>query len=342
MRKKTIILLAIISMLGCNDRNNHSQSKGHSKSVQEKTFVVLGGEEQYVEMTGASDELPVLLFLHGGPGWPQTPYLRYFNGDLTKEMILVSWDQAGCGLSYLNNPNPKNLSIESLISDAHELTLYLKKKFKKRKIFLMGFSYGSVLGLQLAEKYPEDYHAYIGVSQLIDSEKNWDISLQWLNEQAQAKNDTAALKKLALIKQKDSSVCKTVLDCSMNRYWLLVKFNGTIFKPELAKEIEKAEHYYDEYKDYDWFEVYNYTCSRLGDKRFHTDLTSIHLLDVPVFMLAGRHDWNLPGIVAQQYLEGLKAPDKKFIWFEKSGHEPPEEEAELFNKTIIEIVKDKS
>jgi proline iminopeptidase len=92
-----------------------------------------------------------LLFLHGGPGWPQTPHLRYFNADLTEEMILVSWDQAGCGQSYMHNPNPKNLSPESLVNDAHELTQYLKKKFNKEKIFLVGFSYGSVIGMKLAE-----------------------------------------------------------------------------------------------------------------------------------------------------------------------------------------------
>ncbi|MGB5698565.1 alpha/beta fold hydrolase, partial [Muriicola sp.] len=156
--KNIVSILLIIFLLGCQNRENKNTKTNESTTrVQEKTFVELGGEEQYVEMTGASDQLPVLLFLHGGPGWPQTPHLRYFNADLTEEMILVSWDQAGCGLSYQRNPNPKNLSIESLVSDAHELTLYLKKRFNKEKIVLLGFSYGSVIGLKLAEKYPEDY-----------------------------------------------------------------------------------------------------------------------------------------------------------------------------------------
>lgn len=332
-------------LIGCQNRENKNTQKpldGDTNIVQEKTFVKLGGEEQYVEMTGASEELPVLLFLHGGPGWPQTPHLRYFNSDLTKEMILVSWDQVGSGLSYLKNPNPENLSIEGLINNAHELTQYLKKKFKKEKIFLVGFSYGSVLGLQLVEQHPEDYYAYIGVSQLINSQQNWDASMEWLKKQAQTKQDTASLKQLALIEQRDSSVCKTPLDCFMSKYWLLVEYNGTIYDPEIAKEIEKAEHYYEEYKEYDWFEAFNYTASRLEGKQRETDLSGIKSLDIPVYFLAGRHDWNLPGIIAEQYLDSLKAPEKKYIWFEQSGHEPPEEEPEKFNKTIIEIVKEKS
>ncbi|SEG21109.1 Pimeloyl-ACP methyl ester carboxylesterase [Halpernia humi] len=329
--KHLLLLLSAFLVIGCQKQN--------TKSVHEKTFVELGGEKQYVEMTGASTELPVLLFLHGGPGWPQTPHLRYFNSDLTKDMIVVSWDQAGCGQSYMRNPNPKKLSVESLISDAHELTQYLKKKFNKKKIVLLGFSYGSVIGLQLAKRYPDDYYAYIGVSQLINFQQSWDSSMQWIKEQAKSRKDTAALKQIKLLEDKDPSVCKTVQECFMNKYLLLVKYDGTIYKKEKADEIAKAESYYDDYKKYDWEKAYNYTSSRLGGKQFNTDLSNITSLSVPVYFMAGKHDWNLPGIVTEKYLNKLRAPQKEFIWFENSGHEPPEEEADKFNKDIIEIVK---
>jgi proline iminopeptidase len=105
MKNHSLALLLLIILFGCQNQDNKStQTNESTAKVQEKTFVELGGEEQYVEMTGASEDLPVLLFLHGGPGWPQTPHLRYFNADLTKQMILVSWDQAGCGQSYKHNP----------------------------------------------------------------------------------------------------------------------------------------------------------------------------------------------------------------------------------------------
>lgn len=144
-------------------------------------------------------------------------------------MIVVSWDQAGCGLSYLKNPNPKNLSVESLVNDAHELTQYLKNKFNREKIYLLGFSYGSVIGLKLAEQYPKDYYANIGVSQIIDTKENWDVSLQWVKEQAQLRQDTVALKQVELMENKDPSLCETEQDCFMSKYKLLVKYNGTIY-----------------------------------------------------------------------------------------------------------------
>lgn len=342
MNNLTAIFLLTL-LIACQNQLNETSSNRPTEKIEpieEKSFISLGGEEQYVEITGASDQLPILLFLHGGPGWPQTPHIRYFNSDLSKEMIVVSWDQAGCGQSYMRNPNPKNLSVESLVDDAHELTGYLKKKFNREKIFLLGFSYGSVIGLQLAELYPEDYHAYIGVSQLINSQDNWDASMKWLWEQAELKNDTAVLNQLTLLEHRDTSVCKTNLDCFMSKYFLLVDYNGTIYNPETAKEIEKAEHYYEEYKDYDWFAVYNYTCSRLGDKRLETDLTHITSLEIPIIFMAGSHDWNLPGIVAEAHLDKMTAPVKRYVWFDKSGHEPPEEEPEKFNAAIIDIVKE--
>ena len=344
MNKAIIIILGVL-LISCQnlDKKNGLKKQDRSiKTVQEKLFVELGGEKQYVEITGSSDHLPVLLFLHGGPGWPQNPQLRYFNSDLTKEVILVSWDQAGCGRSFMQNPNPRNLSPESLVNDAHDLTQWLKKKFNKRKIFLVGFSYGSVIGLKLAEKYPEDYHAYIGVAQVIDMQKSWDVSIQWLKEQAQMKNDTVSLSKLNLIEKKDTSVCATILDCFMSKYELLLKYEGVIYDSKISKEIEKAEGLYDDYKEYNWFDAFNFTASRMNGEAFKTDISYIKNVKVPVYFIAGRHDWNLPGVVAENHLSQMKSSEKKFIWFEKSGHEVPAEESEKFNQTITKIVKEKS
>jgi pimeloyl-ACP methyl ester carboxylesterase len=342
--KHLLLFISAVFVMGCQGQPDDAQKKTTetAQTVEEKIFVELGGEEQYVEITGASEELPVLLFLHGGPGWPQTPHLRYFNSGLAKEMIVVSWDQAGSGKSYLRNPNPRELSTESLVNDAHELTQYLKKRFDKEKIVLLGFSYGSVIGLKLAERYPEDYYAYIGVSQIIDTQENWDVSMQWIKAQAESRNDTAALRQINLIENRDPAVCKTEQECFMSKYLLLVKYNGTIYKKEIADEIAKAESYYDDYKEYDWMDAYNYTSSRLGGRQFFTDLSGITALNLPVYFMAGRHDWNLPGSVAEKYLDALDAPQKAFIWFENSGHEPPEEEPEAFNRLIIEIVKEQS
>lgn len=325
-----LILFAFLSCTNADERSNH---------INEKKFINLGGEEQYVEITAASDKDPVLLFIHGGPGWPQTPHLRYFNSDLAKSVILVAWEQAGCGKSYMNNAEPKNLSKDQIVSDAHELTQILKKRFKQNKIYLAGFSWGSVIGLELVKKYPNDYAAYFAISQVIDIQRSIQLSRQWIKTQTELKKDEKMLKLVSQLEKKDTSLCKSELECFFKKYEMLTEYGGAIYKKESESRIKIAETKYEDYKNYDWIKGFMYSCSRLGDEVFKTDLTNTTELNVPVYFFVGRHDWSLPTIVTEDFATKLKAPTKEIVWFEESGHEPLEEEPAKFNRAIIDRIK---
>ena len=339
--KKLIYLFSLTLFIACQNSNSKKPLLKNEKlpaSIDEESFIELGGEKQYVEIKGTSPDDPVLLFLHGGPGWPQTPYLRYFNADLTKKIILVSWDQSGCGKSFIHDPNPKNLTLEQIIKDGHELTLILKKKFNKDKIYLAGFSWGSVVGLHLIEKYPEDYAAYFGISQVINLRKGVKLSREWIKEQANKNKDTATLKILGKLDKKDTALCKTELDCFLKQYEQLSKYHGAIHDTLTERKIDTALAKYDDYKNYDWMGGFRYSASRLEKDLFSIDLSGVKELKVPVYFFTGRHDWNVPTIIIQQFVNDLKAPKKEIVWFENSGHEPLEEEAGEFNKQIIERI----
>ena len=340
---KNIIYLFLIFLISCgetiNTINDIKIDKNDSIAVNEKSFIKLGGEEQYVEITGSSNKNPVLLFLHGGPGWPQTPHLRYFNSDLTNTVTLVAWEQSGCGKSYLNNPNPKNLNLNQIINDAHELTLILKKKFNQNKIYLAGFSWGSVIGLHLIKKYPHDYAAYFGISQVIDLNRSIDLSREWIEKQAVLKGDKQMLRLLIQLKNKDTSLCKNPLECFFKKYEFLTQYGGAIHTNEAESEIKIAETKYEDYRNYDWLKGFMYSCSRLGNAIFETNFNNVTKLEVPVYFFVGRHDWSLPAIVTEEFVNKLTAPKKEIVWFENSGHEPLEEEPAKFNKAIIDRIE---
>jgi proline iminopeptidase len=135
----------------------------------------INGWPQYLLMRGKDASLPVLLFLHGGPGSSETGLLRSCNSELENHFIMVYWDQRGAGRSYSPCIDKKTLTIDQLASDTHELILYLKKKFNKDRIFLAGHSWGSFLGALVAGKYPEDLYCYIGIGQLVNLHDNEKI-----------------------------------------------------------------------------------------------------------------------------------------------------------------------
>jgi pimeloyl-ACP methyl ester carboxylesterase len=339
MAKVVIFLISLLLLIACNNRLSekpHSDIDSATKKVEEKSLMNLGGEKQYVEITGESDKNPVLLFIHGGPGWPQTAQLRYFNAGLTKAFTLATWDQRGAGKSFLYNPAPGNMSLNQIVSDAHELTEFLKNKFKQKKIFLAGFSWGSIVGFTLAQKYPQDYIAYAGISQVINMKQGMAITQNWLADRAREKNDTETLKTVKRLHKGDSSLCNSSLGCFMKQYELVTKYNGAVFNPASELETEKAMTIYDDYKNYDWNKGFDYSAHQLEKDMFSVDFSNITKIDIPVYFMSGRHDWNVPAVLTEKFYQKLQAPYKEIIWFENSGHGPLEEEPEKFNSIMIE------
>jgi pimeloyl-ACP methyl ester carboxylesterase len=61
-------------------------------------------------------------------------------------------------------------------------------------------------------------------------------------------------------------------------------------------------------------------------------------LKVPVFVLEGRFDHEVPSEIAARYFALLRAPSKQLIWFERSAHLPHAEERDRFNEFLVEKV----
>ena len=331
-------ILFILVFISCQTNQKKESKKGVVKllnKIEEKSLIELGGEKQYVEINGESDKNPVLLFIHGGPGWPQTPQLRYFNSDLTKAFTLVTWDQSGCGKSYINNPDPKNLSLDQIIKDAHQLTQLLKKKFNRDKIYLVGYSWGSIVGMHLAVQYPNDYFTYVGISQVINMKQGILVSRKWISERAKEKSDTETLTILSKLNGNDRNFCSSDLDCFIQQYGLLNKYNGAVYNPGSEKEEERSMSAYEDYRNYDWNKGFEFSAHHLEKDMFGTDFTYIKKLEIPVIFFQGRHDWNVPSVLVEEFEKNLYAPEKNIVWFENSGHGLLYEEAANFNKLLI-------
>lgn len=105
--------------------------------------VPIGGIKQWLLIRGKQKDVPVLLFVHGGPGGAQIGFARHFQGILEEHFIVVNWDQRGAGLSYSKDIPSGSMRIDQFVSDLIEVTDYLRNRFLRKKIYLVGHSFGT-------------------------------------------------------------------------------------------------------------------------------------------------------------------------------------------------------
>lgn len=332
---KPFAMLAALTLLlsscgGGKKKEENLARRVDSLSVNTRGYLMLGGESQYVETFGTSKELPLLLFIHGGPGWPQTPMLRHLNTDLGKHFIVATWDQRGCGLSYMRDSAAPNMSLAQIVSDAHELTGILQKRFGQKKIWLAGFSWGSIVGMELAKQYPEDYAAYVSISQVVNIAAGMRVTQDWLRKEAGSRKDAATIASLKKLKGAN-------LASFMKQYELIAPYNGAVFDTTTQPAVTKAMGVDPDYKAYHWNKGFTYSSNALARDMFAANYQGLDTLPIPVFFLSGRHDWNVPQVLTEKLFKKIKAPYKEQIWFENSGHGPLEEEPSKFVEVLARL-----
>ncbi len=336
-----VTVLAVVGaglLPGCQGSST-PKAAAQADSVAEHTYLALGGSPQYVEITSASARQPVLLFIHGGPGWPQTPMLRALNTALPTGVTLVAWDQRGAGLSYLRDSAPPNVTLEQIVADGHELTQYLQNRFHQPKIYLAGFSWGSIVGVRLAERYPQDYAGYIGIGQVVNVRRGLSLTREWLASQMRPAGDSAGLRILADLARPAPTRCQGDMACFMAQYELLQRYHGAVYSPAAIPPVDAAMKRYPDYRGYNWERGFQFSVVHLEADLFNTDLAEVRHLEVPVTLLLGRHDWNVPSVLAARWLDSLSAPAKSLVWFEHSGHGPLEEEPARFDSVLLRTIR---
>lgn len=306
------------------------------ESIAALEKVELGDMEQWILIRGDDKNNPVLLWLHGGPGAAQMPIARHFNGALESEFIVVHWDQRGAGKSNPPDFNEETMTVERFIADTHELTLYLKERFDKDKIFLMGHSWGSQLGIQAAYSFSENYYAYIGVSQYVEPAQAQDLAYAWLREQIMQsgnQKDLDRLEELGLPRYRKHDDYVTFarlidsyggnMDVGMDRLALIA--------------LQSPEYRLRDY--YAWLQG-----SMRGSGPMWEESQAQNIFDVvphlsiPVYFFSGRKDRNTPLELVEEYFDFLYAlAGKEIIVFENSAHTPFMAEPEKFNRDLIRI-----
>jgi pimeloyl-ACP methyl ester carboxylesterase len=301
--------------------------------------ISLGGIEQTLLLRGHDRTNPVLLFVHGGPGLAHMPVAPVYSNDLEKHFVVAHLDQRGSGSSCAGVEH-SDLTIDRLVDDTIEVSELLAARFGGNgRIFLLGHSWGTVLGTLAAQRRPELFHAYIGVSQVVHGAKGEKLSYEFVEREAKRRNDQVALEELA----GRHPPYTELNNLSIQRKWLL-SFGGSIHNSEAAKKALGPFLFGPEWTlgdRLDFYRCFVDSANQLWPVVMDTiDFpSSVPRLEMPVYFFAGRHDWQTPQSLVEQWAKTLEAPKVELIWFQDAGHVVPVESPEAFQQQLIERVR---
>ena len=164
--------------------------------MKEKLLIEINGTKQGLFLQSEDTKNPVLLFLHGDPGSPEAAFNEKFPSGLEKLFTVCWWEQRGSGISLHRKITPQEMTIEQMISDTIAVTDYLRKRFHKEKIYLMGHSWGTLLGVLTVQRQPKLFNAYIGIGQVAQQDKSEHLAYTYMLEQFTNANNKKMMRKL--------------------------------------------------------------------------------------------------------------------------------------------------
>jgi proline iminopeptidase len=293
------------------------------QGVQDTFVASLGDAKQVVTVRGADRDNPILLYIHGGPGAAESPFAWAFQRPWEDYFTVVQWDQRGAGRSYpINDPRTlaPTMALERIRDDAIELIDLLRRRYGKRKIFVLGHSFGSVIGMMVAARRPDLLHAYIGMGQYIDTAAGERASFAWTLDQARRDGNAKAVSELEALQPYPGDT--TIEKIDAERKWanhyggLFWRHSDGDFYFHLARL--SPDYTTEQRSQYDAGSEFSTT---LLEKQLKgLSFIPITRLGCPVYMLLGRHDGLTPAPLAEAWLEHVQAPAKRRFWFEHSAH----------------------
>lgn len=311
--------------------------------VQETFEATLGGARQVVNVRGADRTNPILLFIHGGPAAVEMPIAWAFQRPWEDHFTVVQWDQRGAGRSFLlNDPAAlaSTLKPERYRDDAIELIELLGKRYGQRKVFVLGHSWGSIVGMMVAAKRPDLLHAYVGVGQVIDFRENEREGYAWTLAKARAAGNQEAVRELEALRPYPGPGAFDLKKLETERKWN-IRFGGLAAGRDNADFYFRAPRLSPEYTAADrqaWDDGSAFTMKTMFPQLADISFAKLDRIDTPVFMFLGRQDYTTPSPIAANWLARLRASRKGVVWFEHSAHLPfIEEPGRVFEALLTQI-----
>jgi pimeloyl-ACP methyl ester carboxylesterase len=314
-------------------------------SIAELTTVELGGQEQAISIRAADPDKPVLLYLSGGPGQSDIAFARALLEPFTRGFVVVVWDQRGSGKSYASLDPTSTYTLEALVGDTIELTDYLRSRFAEDKIYLLGESWGSTLGVLAVQARPDLFHAYIGSGQMVSQRETDRIIWRDLLAYADRTGNGELYDKVLTMGEPPYRDTPWANSLIMGYYGLLetpyAPPEGYVARGE-ASGVGQFGLMGSEYSFVEnanlirgLVDMFSLMYPQLQSIDFRTDVPA---LEVPVYVLDGANELRGRRDLALEWFEGLNAPHKELITYADAGHAVAFEQADAFLRLMNEQI----
>ena len=314
-------------------------------SIAEPTTVQLGGQEQAISIRAADPDKPVLLYLSGGPGQSDIAFARALLQPLEQDFVVVVWDQRGSGKSYAALDPTATYTLDALVGDTIALSEYLRERFAEEKIYLLGESWGSTLGVLAVQERPELFHAYIGSGQMVSQRVTDQIIWRDLLAYADRVGDGELYDQVLTLGEPPYRDTPWANSLIMGYYSLL----ETPYTPPAAY-VERGEAsgigqfglFGSEYSFVEnanlirgLVDMFSLMYPQLQNIDFRTDVPE---LGVPVYVLDGENELRGRRELAHEWFAQLRAPHKELITYGNAGHAVAFEQADAFLRLMNEEI----
>lgn len=303
------------------NRNAKALAIHTSNRIEERMFVKVGGIDQWVQIRGEDRGNPVLLILHGGPGASDVPYSLAFRS-WEKYFTVVQWDQRGSGKTYgRNRVTRSDMTIARMVEDGMEVTEFVCSRLHQPKVILVGYSWGTILGVPMVLRRPDLFYAYVGTGQIVDMPRNERLSYNLVLQRVRASGNEKATKDLERIgppPYKDM------------RSWFVKQRTIAETAPSLADGLFLEENFYTaplftpnySIRDsYDFFAAIYFSGTALMEELMSFDVRHLGMsFEIPMFFFQGDSDVTTPTVLVDEYFATIEAPKKDLVLLKGCGH----------------------
>ncbi len=310
MRSAAAFIAALLLLAG------PARAQRSAQRIEEASFITVGGVEQWVTIRGDDRRHPVLLFLHGGPGDVQSPFVSTY-APYEKDFVLVQWDQRGMGRTF-SKSGTAGVTLEKLIADGIDLAGQLRKRFPRSPLILFAHSWGTIIATGMIQQQPDLFAAYVGTAQVTSWAGLVQFQFDFLKQRYTEKGDAAGLAALEAIGTPDPKNVDQYFTFSHpirqninapDTAWL-----GGLRNLIAANGVTDAE-----------LKAMGEGMNALGPALmgasvaadFPATATSFRL---PYYVIQGRHDLFSPTPLVEEYFRKVSAPKKRLIIIEDAGH----------------------